>query len=493
MPDTKPMVLFVDPDTGTRTVVANLLASQAEVRLADGAIAAEPVLETSEPALILASQSLPERTGVGFLTRCRERRPDALRILIADAAHADGGLDGIERADLYQLLINPWHPIALQQTVRNACELHALRSLRSTRGAGTPSSDPPRERDESLPDASLARPAMAKGKRACRMDAVVRAPASPLEAICDQLALVAPFDIPVLLTGESGTGKELFARALHHNSPRAERPFVAENCGALPDQLLESELFGHRKGAFTGAIADHVGLFEQADGGTVFLDEIGDVSPAFQVKLLRVLQEREIRPIGSDRRQRVDVRVVAATNRDLEQALRDGSFRPDLYYRLAGVSLHLPPLRERPGDIPAICERILDQAARAFGLEPKRLTDEALVLLQRHQWSGNIRELQNELQRILLLGAGEDRLGAHLLSAKLLHGGAVAEPSLPGSKTLKERVEALEAGILCETLTRCQWNKSRAATELGLSRVGLRRKLERYGLSQASPDRGSPD
>ncbi len=320
------------------------------------------------------------------------------------------------------------------------------------------------------------------------LDAVVRGPDSPIEAVCDQLARIAPYDIPVLITGESGTGKELFARALHTISPRAGQPFVAENCGALPDQLLESELFGHRKGAFTGAVTDHVGLFEQANGGTVFLDEIGDVSAAFQVKLLRVLQEGEIRPIGSVQRRQVDVRVVAATNRDLEQAMLAGSFRHDLYYRLAGATLHLPPLRRRLSDIGPICERLLREAAEAFGTPRQRLAPETLALLRRYHWPGNVRELRSELQRMVVLSDRSPVLGPQLLSAKVLARATVPDETPASTGTLKERVEALEAGILSETLSRHGGNKTRAAAELGLSRVGLRNKLARYGLDLDAPE-----
>jgi transcriptional regulator with GAF, ATPase, and Fis domain len=204
----------------------------------------------------------------------------------------------------------------------------------------------------------------------------------------------------VLITGESGTGKELLARAIHFSSDRAERAFVVENCGALPDTLLEAELFGHKKGAFTGAHEDRIGLFQQADGGTLFLDEIGDTSPAFQVKLLRALQEGEIRPVGSPRTVPVDVRIIAATNRDLEADVASGRFRRDLYYRIAGIGLHMPSLRERPQDIPLIVGGLFKESA----LAGRRFSEAALKALLAHRWPGNVRELQNEVMRALALG-----------------------------------------------------------------------------------------
>jgi two-component system, NtrC family, response regulator HupR/HoxA len=333
-------------------------------------------------------------------------------------------------------------------------------------------------------------------RRRFRLDGIRRSPESPLNSVCDQVARIAPYDVPVLITGESGTGKELFARALHYNSTRADKPFVAENCAALADDILESELFGHERGAFTGAVNARIGLFEQADGGTIFLDEIGEVSPAFQVKLLRVLQEGEVRPVGSNRRRRVDVRVLAATNRDLARERRGGRFREDLYYRLAGLCLHLPPLRDRRVDIPLIATGLLEELAEALGKPCRGLTDEAMGCLQAYDWPGNVRELRNELQRMLIMAPGE-WLGAEVLDPRVLRGGTCTEarsdhddPSdagaaevLPVPGGLKEQVEALEERLVREALERHGWNKSHAAMALGLSRVGLRNKLERYGLA----------
>ena len=211
----------------------------------------------------------------------------------------------------------------------------------------------------------------------------------------------------MLITGPSGAGKELFARALHYNSLRSDRPFVVENCGAMPDELLASELFGHKKGSFTGAITDHVGLFEQADGGTIFLDEIGEISPAFQVKLLRVLQEREIRRLGEQQRRKVNVRVVASTNRDLEEEVRAGRFRQDLYFRLAEVTLELPALSSRTIDIPVLANSFLQTAMHQFDKPVKGFSEEAIACMKRYSWPGNVRELQNEVRRMLVMCEGE--------------------------------------------------------------------------------------
>ncbi|MPT21836.1 MAG: sigma-54-dependent Fis family transcriptional regulator, partial [Starkeya sp.] len=256
------------------------------------------------------------------------------------------------------------------------------------------------------------------------------------------------------------------------------------------DELLESELFGHKKGSFTGAYATRIGLLDQADGGTILLDEIGDVSPAFQVKLLRFLQEGEIRPVGSNETRRVDVRILAATHRDLAGEVKAGRFREDLYYRLAAMVLTLPPLRERRGDLRVLAPRILDSLSSAHGKRTQGFTEEALACIEAYDWPGNVRELQNELTRMLVL-AGGGPLGADLLSPHVLRGAAAssanataADLAVRDTGPLKDRIERMEALILMETLLRCRWNKSRAAEELGLSRVGLRAKLDRYGIAR---------
>ena len=300
-------------------------------------------------------------------------------------------------------------------------------------------------------------------------------------------ARVARYDLAVLITGESGTGKELLARAIHYASPRAERAFVLENCAAMSETLLESELFGHKRGAFTGAFEDHVGLFQRADGGTIFLDEIGDTSPAFQVKLLRVLQEGEVRPVGASRPVAVDVPVIAATHRDLEQDVRSGRFREDLYYRIASMTLTVPPLRERSADVLPIADMLLGQACQELARPALGFSPEVRASLLAYPWPGNIRELKNEVYRAVALSEGP-QVSAAALSCRVLHGqqgaSAAAQPGLqiPGSGSLQERLDAIEAAILRETLLRHRWNKTHAAKELGLSRMGLRQKLARFGL-----------
>lgn len=309
-----------------------------------------------------------------------------------------------------------------------------------------------------------------------------------IDSVVEKIRRVLDRDIPILILGETGTGKELLARAIHMASPRLSAPFVVENCAALADTLLESELFGHKRGSFTGAVEDHVGLFQRAHGGTVFLDEIGETTPAFQVKLLRVLQEGEVRPVGAPRPVPVDVRVIAATHRDLEAEVAAGRFREDLYYRIATVTLGMPALRERPGDIVPIAESLLADVAAELARPPAALDDDARAVLMGYGWPGNIRELRNELARALALG-DEPVLQARGFSRRLL-GGHTPRPAaaaLPDSGTLQERLDAIEALVLREVMLRHRWNKTKAAAELGLSRMGLRAKLVRFGLEGAAP------
>ncbi len=299
----------------------------------------------------------------------------------------------------------------------------------------------------------------------------------------------------VLITGENGTGKELVARGIHNQSQRVEQRFVATNCSAFNDNLLESELFGHRRGAFTGAVADKPGLFQVADKGTFFLDEVGDMSPALQVKLLRVLQEGMFLPVGATEHRRVDVRIIAATNRDLQQMVRDGTFREDLYYRLHVVALRVPALRDRRDDIPRLVQHFLERLG-ARDNRHKTLSRNAMDRLIAHRWPGNVRELENEIERLWVLSGEEELVGEEHLSPAIAEpgtgqgsGGAANAPVRPGlaleGQTLSDAVEALERQAIAAGLQKSKGAKTRAAEALGISRRNLIRKVQAYGLEDA--------
>lgn len=292
-------------------------------------------------------------------------------------------------------------------------------------------------------------------------------------------------DSTVLIQGENGTGKELIAKSIHYNSIRSSQPFVIQNCSAFNDNLLESELFGHAKGSFTGAHKDKKGLFEIADKGTFFLDEIGDTSPQMQVKLLRVLQEGTFTPVGALESRKVDVRVIAATNRNLREMVEQGTFREDLFYRLNVINLRVPPLRERKEDIPLLSEYFIDLACKRSGIGKRVLTKRALEKLYDYHWPGNVRELQNEMERIVVLSGEESKITADMLSPKIIEGGQ--KTKVQGTRVtgkLKDAIEELEMQMIKEGLRRTGWNKSKLAKELGISRAGLIMKVEKYDLDK---------
>jgi two-component system response regulator HupR/HoxA len=483
MKETLPTVLVVDDEVRSQEALRRTLEEDFTVFTAGSAAQAMEVMEREFVQIVLCDQRMPGMSGVEFLRGVRERWPDCVRIIVSGYTDAGDIIAGINEAGIWQYLLKPWQPESLLLTLKGAAELRRLQQENQRFALELRAS----------PAALRKKVAQARGavRGASGFDRLVRAPDSPLEAVVALARRVAAFDLPVLVSGESGTGKELLARAIHYASARNERAFVTENCGALPDQLLESELFGHKRGAFTGAYEDRVGLFQQADGGTIFLDEIGETSPAFQVKLLRALQEGEIRPLGSPRTVSVDVRAIAATNRDLEEEVRSGRFREDLYYRLAGVSLRMPSIRERAGDIPLLADGLLRRGQDQLGVSVQGFTADCLECLRAYRWPGNVREMQNEILRMLALADGQ-WLGAELLSARVVQAAGeeaqARELSLLAGLDggLKERMEQLEARVVKEVLVRHRWNKTRAAQELGLSRVGLRSKLSRYGLERSA-------
>ncbi|MCH8052682.1 MAG: sigma-54-dependent Fis family transcriptional regulator, partial [Planctomycetes bacterium] len=294
----------------------------------------------------------------------------------------------------------------------------------------------------------------------------------------DMINRVAGSNASVLLLGETGTGKELAARQIHRASPRSGRAFIAINCAALPETLLESELFGHEKGAFTGAHAEKMGRFEMADGGTLFLDEIGDISQSTQVKLLRVLQEKEFVRVGGTRTIATDVRIIAATNRDLQEAMEQGDFRQDLYYRLNVFPIHIPPLRKRRDDIPLLIDHFVNVSATELRCPKPTISDEAIALLASYDWPGNIRELQNITERAVLLADGESITAAHLPRE------IVGDEPLEKSDKEESSLRGYEKALIIKALRESGWNQSKAARSLGISRDNLRYRVKKYEIKK---------
>jgi transcriptional regulator with PAS, ATPase and Fis domain len=294
---------------------------------------------------------------------------------------------------------------------------------------------------------------------------------------------IAATSAPILIEGESGTGKELIARLIHRSSRRSSGSFVAVNCGAVPETLFESEFFGHRAGAFTGALRDKPGIFEAAHGGTAFLDEIGDLSLPMQAKILRVLQESEIRRVGDARPSRVDIRVIAATNKDLECEMRHGRFREDLFFRIGVLRVQLTPLRRRRDDIPVLARHFACKYAQRIGKEVPRFSEKVLDLFDRYPWPGNVRELENEIHRIVALARDGGPVACRQVSCRIIEHLECVD-SVDSGRRLKERLAVYEKQIIKETLDLYDWNKTRAARHLGLTRQGLHRKLSKLSITK---------
>ena len=423
------------------------------------------LLETHEPAVIVADQRMPAMSGTEFLERSMALRPDAVRIILTGYTDIDAIIQAINKSRIYRYVTKPWESEELRLTLRRAVEAFHLvrengRLVEELRRANE------RLAAENAYLREIERPNEIVGESAA------------MRSVLELIARVASSRTTVLIEGETGTGKELVARAIHAAGPRRDHLFVAVNCAALSEGLLESELFGHRRGAFTGATEDRKGLFEVASGGTLFLDEISETSPALQAKLLRVLQEGEVRPVGENRARTVDTRVIVATNRNLEDEVKAGRFREDLYYRLRVFPIRLPPLRDRREDIPALTRHLLGRLARQVKKPIAEPSEETLALLARYPFPGNVRELANELERAVLLAAPGAPITDDLLSERLQETpGDGAAPSV-----LQHRTDTFEREEIAAALARAGGIKTRAAEELGITYRGLLKKMKRLGM-----------
>jgi two-component system, NtrC family, response regulator HupR/HoxA len=457
-------ILIVDDEPRVLDSLEAILAAEFRVlRAGHGEEALARLATEPEVAVIVTDHRMPGMTGVELLRRSQEQW-DAVRIVLTAYTDVDNLMDAINMGRIYHFIPKPWDPNELLVIVRRAAERWRLARENT------------RLRDElDLAYNALRRETAAGREKPTSFDGLVGADTGLRPAV-ELARKVLDGETTVLLLGETGTGKELFAHLIHVNGPRRAKPFVAQSCGALPDSLLESELFGHTRGAFTGATGERKGLFEEADGGTIFLDEVGETSPAMQQRLLRVLQEGEIRRVGGAGTRRVDVRVVAATNADLEADVAAGRFRRDLYYRLNVFPIHLPPLRERAEDIPVLADHLLREACQRTRRAVPAVGMEALQLLCAYPWPGNVRELENEIERAVALADDGHPLAPSHLSERIVGGaGGGAVPTL---RTLNEAVEALKRRMIEDALRECG-SKTRAAERLGLTRQSLQQMLRR--------------
>ncbi|MDT8367886.1 MAG: sigma-54 dependent transcriptional regulator [Longimicrobiales bacterium] len=448
-------ILVIDDDKGLRTSLALILSDAGHdvVAVEDGerGLAAA---EEQRPDLILCDVRMPGMDGLEFLDRHRDSGGDALVIVITAYGSIDLAVEAMKRG-AYDYIPKPFGAEEVLLTVRKAEERENLR-----REVG-------RLRNEVRVERRFG-------------EIVARSPRM-VEAL-EVAAKAAPHDSPVLITGASGTGKELVARLIHRESPRVSGPFVPVNCGAIPENLLESEFFGHVKGAFTGADANRGGLFEAAEGGTLFLDEVGELPLPLQVKLLRALQERRVRPVGGRAEIEVNARVISATNCDLDQAVSEGAFREDLYYRLAVIPVHLPTLAARREEIPELARHLLDRHRERLSIEIEGIAPEAMEILLGHAWPGNVRELENVLERALVLADGDEIRATDLPESVRVPRPPEVRADPDGDLSVKRRSAELEKYLIQCALERTGGNKTAAAELLDLSPRALRYKVQDYGL-----------
>src|ERR1700687_286871 len=460
----KPTILIVDDEPGVRTALGGVLRDEgySVEAVATGEACLERVIRGGVDLIVL-DVWLPGMDGLATLARLRERQVDAQVVLISGHGHIEsagraikmGAFDFVEK------------PLSLEKTVlvvRNALHQRRLEAENRALRARV-------DRHQTMIGESYA-----------------------MRQLREQVAMAAPTNGRVLIYGENGTGKELVARTIHALSRRRAAAFVEVNCAAIPEELIESELFGHVRGAFTGAVADRRGKFEVADGGTIFLDEIGDMSLKTQAKVLRGLQGQTLEAVGGAVGIKVDARVLAATNKDLQAEIKAGAFREDLYFRLNVIPIFVPPLRERQADIPLLADHFMAEFAREYGRRLKNFEPAATALLQRYPWPGNVRELRNVIERLMIMVPG-DSISAADLAFLGQRAGTSPEPtdSAPSHMTLHQARDRFERDLILRTLAEQQGNMSRTAEALGVERSNLYRKMRAFGLAPARPPEGGDE
>jgi two-component system, NtrC family, nitrogen regulation response regulator NtrX len=448
-------ILIVDDETSIREILRQLFEYEGhEVEMASSGAEALKRIDTDEPDVVFLDVKMPGMDGLDALARIKEAAPGLQVVMISGHGTIDTAVEATRRG-AFDFLQKPLDTDRLLVTLRNVLERKGLsQSVEALRSEVE-------SRHEIVGDSFQ------------------------LREVLERLERVAPTDARVLITGENGTGKELVARALHRLSRRKDKAFVEVNCAAIPSELIESELFGHMKGSFTGAVQDRPGKFEQADGGTLFLDEIGDMSTAAQAKVLRALEEGKVTRVGGQKPRAVDVRVVAATNKDLEEEIQEGRFRDDLFYRLNVVPIHVPPLRERREDIPLLVEHFTRIMAQKEGLPQRVFTPEAVDRMKALDWPGNVRELRNTVERLLILSPGDQ---VTLSDVERLVGGGQAGagigPELLRAASFAEFKDLAERAFLLQKLRENDWNVSETARTLEMPRSNLYKKIEKFGLQR---------
>lgn len=451
----KARILITDDDPGMRdTLEAVLLADGHEARVAANGTEMLRRLQEEAFDLILLDLKMPDYLGIDLLPRIKELAPEVVVIMMTAFGTIKTAVEAVKQG-AFDFITKPFELDEMQLTIEKALEMQRL--TRENQALRT-----------------------ILHEQAMFVNIVGTSP--KMQEVFEVVRKVVNYDVTILICGESGTGKELIAQAIHHNSPRRDMPFIKLNCAALPETLLESELFGYDKGAFTGAVATKPGRFELAEGGTLFLDEIGDTSLNMQSKLLRVLQEKEFERVGGRQTIKVDVRILAATNKDLKKEVAAKRFREDLFYRLHVVPLFLPPLRERKEDLPALIYQFVKEHNLQFHKNFQTVAPEALAALHRYDWPGNIRELRNVIEKAVLLGEGTSLQLQHLPEEIRGSAGLTVSHDTNGEAAT---IDALEKEHIYQILCETAWNQSKAAERLGIHRNTLREKIKRYGLGEA--------
>jgi len=471
-------VLIVSQDPGLIATARQALKARNDYRVLTADSSASGLQRLNEVAvhLLLCDLDCVEDGGSDILASARVSHPGVCRLVIVPPGQETRGSEIARRAAAYLFLVKPLDGYQIALVAKRGLEMNELSRRHRLLS---------RELKISVDDEIFDGPADMSVKGGySRFEKLVFASARMADLIADARKAAAT-DLPVIVEGETGTGKELLARAIHFNSSRVDSPMHVQNCGGMLDSTLHSELFGHLRGAFTGATADRLGLFRAADGGTVFLDEISDVSPSFQVSLLRFLQGGEVKPLGSDKMFHANVRIIVASNQPLSEMVERGIFRRDLYYRLKGFALRIPPLRARREDISVLTDFFIEKYAGVVGRRVIGITQSALARLEAYSYPGNVRELESEIRRAVALAESGGYISERNLSEVFDHVRVDKTPTVEAELnggTLKDLVESLEQRVVSEALSRFRWNQSRAADALGLSRVGLANKIRRYGI-----------
>ncbi len=472
-------VFLVGTDTLADRAVHRHLRRRYTVHVVSRAADLGALMQEHAPDVVVCEQQLEDARGVDVLQQLRVQSPNTIRVLALQSARREEMVRAINDAAVYQVISPPFEPEQLSLLLQRALESRELSRIHRHLSRELKFTDAVIRHENDTMTRTL--------QATYEFDKLVFV-SDKMAEVCNTARKAAVTDLPVLIIGETGTGKELMAKAIHLFSDRQKQLFLAQNCGAISQDLLLSELFGHKRGAFSGAISDRLGLFAAADNGTVFLDEISDISPAVQVALLRFLQDGEVKAIGSDRTRQTNLRIVAASNRPIQKLVEEGTFRRDLYYRLKGFEITIPPLRERPEDIPVLTDYLIKKYSAAFGRTIPGVAMQAQQRLRSHTFPGNVRELENEIRRAVATVENGEFITVQHLSAEIARARPRADragqPVVLDGHTLKDRVEQLEVALVRAALEHHRWNHTRAADELGLSRVGLNNKLKRYGIER---------